>query len=374
MRQLAILTAILALLALLTSCGDNGTDVLEQCAQPEFSLPGGPYTQGAKFSITCPTPGARIYYTTNGRDPVEGTTDAIEYTDSLAFSRTMIFRARAYRLGMAPSEVAYARYRVGPIPDVNLADIAAGTFTMGRGDGTGDNDELPAHSVTLPAFKMSKTEVTQGDLYNVLGYYTITMNSNVNYWQQLPGYGMNWYASLAYCNLLSLATGLAPVYTIKGTTDPDVWGAIPSYFNPDWDAVTCNWEATGYRLPTEAEWEYAAGLNMYAGSDSLEEVGWFFDNCDSPEIVASRLSNLNGLFDMSGNVWEWCWDRMDSLYYAASPSNHPKGPDAGSHRILRGGGWNAQKIACRVKNRNSNVPYYKNSAETNIGFRVVRKP
>jgi formylglycine-generating enzyme required for sulfatase activity len=141
----------------------------------------------------------------------------------------------------------------------------------------------------------------------------------------------------------------------------------------------CNWlsEKTGkdYRLPTEAEWEFAArgGNNSnnytYSGSNDLEEVGWSTDNSGSSTQACGRKKpNELGLYDLSGNVWEWCKDWYDSNYYSNSPSSNPRGPSSGSDRVLRGGCWYYPATDCRVANRSYRDP---TNRYIHYGFRVV---
>ncbi|MDE7102109.1 MAG: formylglycine-generating enzyme family protein, partial [Bacteroidales bacterium] len=138
-------------------------------------------------------------------------------------------------------------------------------------------------------------------------------------------------------------------------------------------------EMTGhtYRLPTEAEWEYAArgGQQVdgtkYAGSDNLDEVAWYANNSNSAtHPVAEKKANGIGLYDMSGNVWEWCSDWYEENYYANSPTVNPKGPESGESRVKRGGAYGFQAVICRVSGRNSSTPDYKG---VNTGLRVVRE-
>jgi formylglycine-generating enzyme required for sulfatase activity len=146
------------------------------------------------------------------------------------------------------------------------------------------------------------------------------------------------------------------------------------------DAVAyCMWlsKETGrtYRLPTEAEWEYAAlgGINhddgKYAGSDDLGNIGWYDGNSgNTTHAVGGKQANSLGLYDMSGNVWEWCSDWYDGNFYSNSPSSNPTGPQSGDHRVLRGGGWCSDAVDCRSAYRNGNIPGARMSS---TGFRVV---
>jgi formylglycine-generating enzyme required for sulfatase activity len=254
--------------------------------------------------------------------------------------------------------------------------VPGGTFTMGRTTGSGDSDELPPHSVTLNSFYMGKYEVTQAEYAQYMqpgSNWTSTYGLGDNY----PAYYVSWYAILKYCNLRSIAEGLTPVYTISGSTDPANWGAVPTFSNYTWNSAICNFSANGYRLPTEAEWEYAArgATNtpdyLYSGSDDINAVAWYSGN-NTPsgsKPVGTKDPNALGLYDMSGNVYEWCWDWYGSSYYSSSPSNNPTGPASGSGRVGRGGGWSGSADSCRVAGRGDGGP---NGSSSNLGFRLCR--
>ncbi len=258
-----------------------------------------------------------------------------------------------------------------PPPPANFVFVQGGTFTMGRTTGTGGSDELPTHSVTLNSFYMGKYEVTQSEWQAVMGSNPASGSGvGANY----PVYSVSWYATLKYCNLRSLAEGLTPVYTISGSTDPANWGAVPTSSNATWNAAICNWNANGYRLPTEAEWEYAArGANntpdyLYSGSDDINTVAWYGENNTSmgSKQVGTKAPNALGLHDMSGNVEEWCWDWYGS--YSSGAQNNPTGPSSGSHPVLRGGIWYGWAVYCRVADRNYGTP----GSTFFMGFRLCR--
>jgi formylglycine-generating enzyme required for sulfatase activity len=184
-------------------------------------------------------------------------------------------------------------------------------------------------------------------------------------------YYVNWYDALVFCNKLSMAEGLTPAYRISGSTDPAAWGTVPTSSNSTWDAVTIVSGSTGYRLPTEAQWEYAAKGGdpgyTYAGSDTVGNVAWYTSNSGNvTHAVGTKAANGLGLYDMSGNVWEWCWDRDGS--YSSGEQTDPTGASSGSYRVRRGGCWNnSTDYVCSVY-RYASTP---NSRSNLIGFRLA---
>ncbi|MBU4485472.1 MAG: formylglycine-generating enzyme family protein, partial [Candidatus Delongbacteria bacterium] len=190
-----------------------------------------------------------------------------------------------------------------------------------------------------------------------------------------------------YCNLRSMAEGITPCYTISGSTDPADWGEVPTNTNSTWNSVTCNWSVNGYRLPSEAEWEYAArgGTNWtdncrYSGcvnEADLTNYVWYYGNYTGPcHPVGTKAPNQLGIYDMNGNVWEWCWDWYGKSYYTACNDlgivTDPYGPDIGSRRDARGGYWNSAADDCRIAVRYYYGPSFRSLYS--VGFRVSRTP
>jgi formylglycine-generating enzyme required for sulfatase activity len=289
---------------------------------------------------------------------------------------TTTLKARAYLEGSKESSIATAVYTITQAPvDMNL--VTAGTFTMGDTDNDGYIDERPTHSVTLSSFYMGKYEVTQKEWIETMGNNPAHDNGVGD---NFPVYNVTWFSALKYCNLRSMAEGLTPAYTISGSTDPGTWGATipgPPTLNP----LVCNWNANGYRLPTEAEWEYAArgGTNnpdyTYSGSNNINEVAYYYDgSATAISVVGTKAPNSLGLYDMSGNVYEYCWDVYVQNYYTLSPGTNPTGPANtyfSNYRVKRGGAFCFPSNECQVTHRESTSDVGA-SGHYSMGFRVCR--
>ncbi len=341
-------------------------------ARPEFNPPGGSYDLPINVTITSATPGATIHYTIDGGDPNPA---SAVYSGPVSISQTTTLKAKACREGWSDSATARDTYTIAPPPD-RMVYVPGGTFTMGDTHGVGLPEELPTHSVTLDPFYIGKYEVTQAEWQAVMGSNP-AHDCGVGY--NYPVYLVSWYAVLKYCNLRSKAEGLNPVYSISGTTNPAYWGEVPNSDNAAWNAAICDWSANGYRLPTEAEWEYAArgATNapdyLYSGSDEVDTVAWYWDNWGeehrTTHAVGELAPNGIGAHDMSGNVWEWCWDWYSGDYYGSSPGVNPTGPGSGLYRLIRGGNWYIHAFASRVSFRGAYDPYYSLNLH---GFRLCR--
>ena len=233
-------------------------------------------------------------------------------------------------------------------------------------------EERPVHSVGLSSFYIGETTVTQALWKAVMGN-----NPSSTKGETLPLIDVDWYDAVEFCNKLSILIGRAPYYHVdKKLEDPCNQN---SHFldRKKW-TVTCVPQADGFRLPTEAEWEYAAcgGARgrgcKYSGSNNIEEVAWYKDNSRGMlrlklHPVKTKAPNELGLYDMSGNVWEWCEDWYGK--YVGEPQTDPKGPSMGSARVLRGGAYYFDEKYCRVSSpRKCFWPHF--SGETD-GFRLA---
>ena len=246
---------------------------------------------------------------------------------------------------------------------VEMVEIPAGRFTMGSPDPSFGwpkpeswryNDERMHGVVIGRPFLAARHEVTQGLWKRVMGKNPSTFN---RFGDDCPVHNVTWYDAVKFCNEVSGLEGLGPAYRIEGE-------------NITWDP-----EAKGYRLPTEAEWEYAcrAGtVTMYYTGESksdLKRAGWYKDNAHGdPKSVGKKAPNAWGLYDMHGNVWEWCWDRY-SEEYPRGEVRDPVGPASGTDRVLRGGSYDDLAYHCRSALRCNSSP---NDHNTFIGLRLFR--
>ena len=242
---------------------------------------------------------------------------------------------------------------------IDMVVIPAGSFEMGSK--TGRADEQPPHTVWVDSFLMDKTEMTQA-VWEKIGKGAAMSNPSSFKGPDLPVNNVPWTKAALFCNARSKYEGMKPCYNE--------------------DDASCDFDADGYRLPTEAEWEYAcrAGTTTdYSfGNDvrKLGDVGWFADNAGKKtHPVAQKKANPWGLFDMQGNVAEWCQDVYHKEYYTTSPDKNPRGPKEGSENALRGGSWKSASDALRSAYRLGENPGFGDAclAPDAIGFRCVRK-
>jgi formylglycine-generating enzyme required for sulfatase activity len=253
-------------------------------------------------------------------------------------------------------------------PGVNMPPmihVEGGSFLMGNN--AGNDDEKPVHKVTVNSFYFGKYEVTFSDFKKFIeatGYLTdAEQPDTVSLKHGLPPRGIN--------------NGTWKLYSTGIPVPPS--DSLHPVGNISWnDAVAyCSWlsKATGkqFRLPTEAEWEYAAkGGNKskgykYVGGNNLGEVAWHMENSDKKShSIGQKMPNELEIYDMAGNIREWCSDWYGESYYKTSPELNPAGPDRGTHRVIRGGSWGSEENRMRISYRNNEFPY--NSA-LGFGFR-----
>ena len=218
-------------------------------------------------------------------------------------------------------------FRIVTIPE-GMAYVDGGQYT--RVNLNAKKNEKSEHIVALGSYLIDKTEVTQREYRHVMGKFA----SDYSGCMECPVENVSWYDAMDYAKKI------------------------------------------GKRLPTEAEWEFAARggknynkSNSYSGSNKINDVAWFLANTDSKQPVGKKKPNELGIYDMSGNVWEWCSDWYHDDYFQIASKTNPTGPDYGTERVVRGGSWFSNDVFCDVTRRYKLKPDYR---DTNFGFRCVK--
>jgi formylglycine-generating enzyme required for sulfatase activity len=252
-------------------------------------------------------------------------------------------------------------FSTSSIFDGEMVSVDGGSFKMGCTNEQSycNDDETPAHTVTVDGFKISKYEITTlqyADFMNELG---VSANGS--------------YLGKEY---LDMDYYMCQIKYSDGKFVPENGTENRPVIEVTWYGAKAFCEHYGGRLPTEAEWEFAArggnsaNATLYAGSDDIDDVAWYLSNCSRLQGVGWKLPNELGIYDMSGNAWEWCNDWYRSDFYSNSPRENPQGPSTGYGRVLRGGGYSDyDKSLYRVANRHSKDP---SSSNTDSGFRFCQ--
>jgi len=276
--------------------------------------------------------------------------------------------------------------------------VKGGTFKMGNPYtdrlNKGDADERPVHEVKVSDFYIGTYEITvaqfkdylRDNSYHVFDKFGVLHSlpsaPDSTWWQghpdckrywdtqlgswwgwksNFPMFHVTWFDAISYCNWLSIESGLQPCYKINKSS-----------------GIVCDFSKNGYRLPTEAEWEYAASGGTkthkyrFSGSNNFNDVAWVDDNTflSGPKTVGTKKSNELGIYDMSGNVWEWCTDYYSPYYYKHSNKENPICKQYTGYRSLRGGSWHYRVGYATIYTRDGPKAGF---TDYNYGFRVVRK-
>ncbi len=325
---------------------------------PEANIEPGIYDKPIKLEFSSVYDNAEIYYNTSS---FRNNSRNRKYTSPIEISKNTNFYV-TFTLDGYPTGVntKFTYLFKDDIRNDNMVKVEGGFFLMGSEDIDSESDEQPVHRVMVNSFMICRHEVTVNEYNNIMAYYGFKDKSGS---PMLAVCDVSWLNAIKFCNYKSQLAGYDQVYKI---TD---------------NGVIFNKEANGYRLPPEAEWEYAARGGkkskeyIYAGSNNIYSVAFYkyqlsrktsFNYC--PTIIMKYKPNELGLYDMSGNAYEWCYD-FYSDKYNPSDNDNPSGPKSGKYHVSRGGCYFSKAKFCRVANRNDGSPSYKNLS---IGFRLVR--
>ena len=245
-----------------------------------------------------------------------------------------------------------------PVDLTKFALVEGGSYMMGAATAI-EPHEKPEHNVRVKDFYLAKYELTFDEFDRFCDSTKRDKPGDMNWGRgKRPVIIVSWLDAVAYCNWLSKQEKLQPCYVLN---EKDL-----------------RWidTANGYRLPTEAEWEYAArGGRLtkgtrYAGAEKPDNVAWYNANSgDKTQPVGQKQPNELGLYDMNGNVWEWIWDIYDGNFYQYSPVDNPRGPQTGPYRVTRGGAWYNKPEYATVTTRQNNTNDFK---QNSVGFRIAR--
>jgi formylglycine-generating enzyme required for sulfatase activity len=297
-----------------------------------YDLVGLKSDQTATISLFCSEDGGNIWGT-----KLHFVTGDVGQNISAGYGKQIVWQVLDERERLTGSNISFeVRAMLSSLNDfgIEMVYVKGGTFQMGSNDG--DSDEKPVHTVTVSDFYIGKYEVTQKQWREIMG----NNPSNFKNCDNCPVEMVSWNDVQEFIKKLNQKTG------------------------------------KNYRLPTEAEWEYAARGGSqsrgykYAGSNNIGEVAWYDDNSSSKtHAVGGKKPNELGIYDMSGNVYEWCSDWYGN--YSAGSQRNPQGPTSGTIRVLRGGGWGSGAGVCRVSGRFLNAP---GGRDRNSGFRLAVSP
>jgi len=350
------------------------TYTLNKVGNPIFSLPDTVYYTPQTLQITTVSPEDTLYYTINGHEPIQHLsylyTDEIELP--LPYTHRMTFRAKAFRGDWIPSDTVIKTYEFKLPMMINVPGTIPGSIFK----------PTYIYSVHLSPFYIGNYPITQTEYQQIMVGNPNGTSENPSLLAQgdfHPVDNISWYDAIVYCNRRSVAEGLSPCYAKGGSSDPDTWGSVPAVNDDQWNAITMDMAQDGYRLPTEMEWMYAANgaleniLFTYSGSPYVGKVAWYSANSDlTTHTVGTKDGNQLGLYDMSGNVWEWCWDWHSSAILSDIATNPtgPASPPEGNYRVMKGGSAIFDDTGCAISFSGRGNPHFR---KNDHGFRVVRR-
>ena len=323
-----------------------------------YDMTGTGANQKYDISVYCSTDGGKTW-----GSPIQSVTGSVGTGQTSGYNKKITWNVLADRDKLSGDIM----FEIKAIPErgsgIEMVFVQGGTFQMGCTSGQSgcSDDEKPVHTVTVNNFYLSKYEVTHKQFIKFLNEMRVNANGS--------------YRGKEYIDMddKGCAIGYISKFYFKGSKY--VENENCPVIEVTWYGANAFCEWAGGRLLTEAEWEYAArGGNRskgykYAGSSNLNEVAWYYKNSQGKtHPVGKKLPNELGLYDMSGNVWEWCNDWYGSKYYSSSRYN-PEGAASGSYRVLRGGSWNSDADCCRMSNRYWSYP---DISYDFIGFRLAR--
>ena len=383
---------LIVFLAGLLSCSNDTnsnatkTDINKSCVEPVIFNITETQTEGELLvTMSCKTTGAEIYYTTDNTIPTQY---SIKYSEALIVKEDRDFAAIAISKDMENSPISYAKILINekqiiinnyePYVPEGFVKVKGATVNAAV---SGSEVFINGRTIKIRTLWVCDHEITQKE-YNIYCYNNIPQKSTGDDFPQAT----TWLDAVVYCNVRSMAEELTPVYAFEDETDPKLWR--PVYYdeqknkyqtdtNANWNNITIDSTGDGYRLPTEAEWEYIArggsllSTDKYSGTNTdnkLSDYAWYggyeiSGNNNTTHEVRGKKANSLGIYDMSGNLFEWCYDRYGTI----SIDTGANGPSTGDYRVIRGGDYYNNASACEVSFREKKEYTY-----WGAGFRVVR--